>query len=343
MNYPHCSTPYPQSEGDKSVATDAETDSINPMTRPRVLITEPIATSPLEWLRSRAQVRVLDRDAPSDADLEFAQALVVRTYTRVDEALLNRAPNLRVVARAGVGLDNIDLDACRTRGIPVVHTPAANTEGVVEFVISMMLRTLRPIVTLDQPLEPARWGRFRDEAVTPRTCVGTSLGIVGMGRIGSRVARVAESLGMRVVYHDLIDIDERSRCGAIPMDLETLASQSQVLTIHVDGRASNAKHFGSSFFAMLRPDVVLINASRGMVLDTDAATEFAKAHPQARLILDVHDPEPIPVESQLWGLRNVILTPHIAAGTRQAKEAMSWVVRDVMRVLSGEPPEYPAS
>jgi len=310
------------------------------MTRPSVLITEPIAPAPLAWIGERAAVRVLDRPEPSSDDLRSADALIVRTYTRVDASLLDQAPKLRVIARAGVGLDNIDLDECRRRGIAVVHTPSANAGAVVEYVTGMMLNALRHIEQLRGPIDPGAWGRTRDQQVTPGSCVGAPVGIIGLGQIGSRIARVADALQMRACYNDLAEIPEHRRAGAVPVDLTTLASDSRVISIHVDGRASNAQYFGPAFFASLRPDVVLINASRGFVLDTDAAITFARANPGARLILDVHDPEPIPLDSPLWSLGNVTLTPHIAAGTREAKEAMSWVVRDVMRVLAGEEPEH---
>lgn len=312
------------------------------MPRPTVLITEPLAQAPRDWLRERADVCDIHDTTPSDEDLRGIQALIVRTYTRVDAALLERAPNLRVVARAGVGLDNIDLDACRRAGVRVVHTPAANTEAVVEYVISTMMGALRQIATVDRPIDPATWRSQRDKAISPTSCVGTQLGIIGLGRIGSRVAQCARALSMRVAFNDLVEIDPQLRWGAEPMELSTLARTAQVLTIHVDGREENRSIFSEPFLSQLREDVILINASRGHVLDTRATIDFARAKPNARLFLDVHDPEPIPTDSPLWELPNVTLTPHIAAGTRQAKEAMSWVVRDVVRVLDGEPPHHPA-
>ncbi len=312
------------------------------MDLPVVLIPEPLAQAPLDWLSERARIIHPESQTISDDELAQADALIVRTYTKVDRSLLDRAPNLRVIARAGVGLDNIDLDACKSRSIPVVHTPAANTEAVVEYVLSMMLGALRPIVQLDHQIDPSQWGSFRDDAITPGTCVGTSLGIIGMGRIGQRVARCATALGMKPMYNDLIQIDPDNRHGASPQNLDTIARDCQVITIHIDGREENRKILDETFFNQLRDDVILINASRGMVMDTQAAAHFAQTHPSATLILDVHDPEPIPEDSLLWSLPNVTLTPHIAAGTRQAKEAMSWVVRDVVHVLNAEAPEYPA-
>lgn len=309
------------------------------MSCPRVLIAESLSPEPLGWL---GQHCITELATPTPERLARADALIVRTYTRVDDRLLEQAPRLRVVARAGVGLDNIDLQACKARNIPVVYTPQANTLAVVEYVTSMMLSALRPIDRLTQPLPAEQWNARRQGAVCPRSCVGATLGILGMGRIGTRVAAVGTALGMEVAYTDIREIQPALRCGAQPVDLHTLAARSAVISVHVDARPTNHHLLDRSFFSQLCPDVVLINAARGFVLDTRAACAFAGSHPDACLVLDVHDPEPIEPDSPLWALPNVVLTPHIGAGTAGAKEAMSWVVRDVVRVLNNEPPEYPA-
>lgn len=314
------------------------------MPKPTVVISEPIAENPQCWIQKQAQVLYADagnRQALFD-HLAHAQALIVRTYTIVDQELLDHAPELRVIARAGVGLDNIDLCACHQRGICVVHTPRANTQAVVEYVTSMMLTSLRTI-TWVRPQDSAQdWHAMRDLAITPRSCVGARLGIIGLGNIGSSLARVATALGMEVVYSDLLEIDEHQRAGAIPVNLEELIATSEVISVHVDGRAGNKNLLNKSFFDLLQSDAIVINSSRGFVLDEQAASVYALANPEVQLILDVHSPEPIAHDSPLVGLPNVICTPHIAAGTKSAKEQMSWVVRDVMRVLNGHEPEFPA-
>ena len=178
--------------------------------QPVVLITEPIADQPKAWLNNHA--RIIEHDitntdhAQLESSLAQANALIVRTYTIVNRALLDQAPNLRVVARAGVGLDNIDLDACQARNIAIVHTPKANTHAVVEYTIAMILRTLRPITPItpaDRPLDPAQWANLRHSAITPTSCPGTKLGIIGLGSIGSALAIAADALGMHIVYHDI--------------------------------------------------------------------------------------------------------------------------------------------
>ena len=312
-----------------------------PINKPLVLVCEPIAQQPLRWLAEHARVRSPEK--LSDDDLSEAEGLVVRTYTQVDEALLDRAPNLRVVARAGAGLDNIDLDACTRRGIRVVYAPGANSSAVVEYVISMMIQSLRPIARISEPLDERSWHKLRASSITPGSCIGETLGIIGLGRIGSRLARAADALAMSVLYHDLLEIDEPHRHGAKPAALGELLRTCRVISVHIDGRAENRHLLDDSFFGALRPDAIVINASRGFVLDEHAAAQFAIANPRSRLVLDVFDPEPLSPASPLIEAPNIVLTPHIAAGTASAKEAMSWVVRDVVAVLNGKTPKEPAN
>jgi len=324
-----------------------ESNASNPVQseQPIVVLCEPIAPAPKAWLETQVQLIEPNAQSPHELfpHLTNADALIVRTYTIVNTELLDHAPNLKVIARAGVGLDNIDLKACKARSIRVVHTPSANTSAVVEYVTQTMLNALRSITTVSNPSTDQHWHTLREKSITPKTCVGTRLGIVGFGKIGSSLARVASALGMEVVYHDLKDIDECDRHGAVPMSLDELANAASVISVHVDARAANHHLLTDDFFSKLKPDTILINTSRGMVIDPIAAASFARSNPQSSLILDVHDPEPIAPYSPLLGLPNVMLTPHIAAGTRSAKENMSWVVRDILRVLKGDEPDFPAN
>ena len=236
------------------------------MTTPIILITEPIAQEPKTWLSGHGTVVEMGTDHPEFAStLANAEGLIVRTYTIVDQALLDQAPMLKVIARAGVGLDNIDLNACTARGIRVVNAP--NAMAVVEYMISMLLNTLRPIQSITDPQDLNNWHQLREDAITPRSIVGTSLGIIGLGYIGSRVARAASGLGVQVHHNDLRRIPEGQSQGSTHQALETLLSQSETISIHVDGRAENKNLINDQAFAFMRSDVVLINASRGFVVD----------------------------------------------------------------------------
>ncbi|MBM4108917.1 MAG: hypothetical protein FJ255_08945 [Phycisphaerae bacterium] len=312
--------------------------------RPIVVQTEDLDGECARWLAERAD---LERAPAGDGAalarlLKDAEGLVVRTYTRVDAALLARSPRLRVVGRAGVGLDNIDLKACRSRGVAVVYTPDANSSAVAELVFAALLDALRPRVYLDRPLALAGWSDLRRGLVAARQLEGLTLGVWGMGRIGKRVARIGAAMGMRVLFHDLVQIAPEHRWGATPVGADELCHAADVLTIHVDGRAGNRGLVGAGALGLLKKDVVLVNTSRGFVVDPAALAAFLRAHAEATAILDVHEPEPVAPDSPLLGLGNARLLPHVGAATRDAHGRMSWVVRDVWRVLCGEKPEFPA-
>jgi phosphoglycerate dehydrogenase-like enzyme len=309
---------------------------------PLVIQTEDLDHDAAAWLAERATLVRIEHGSPALVErLPHAAALVVRTYTTIDATFLDRAPNLRVIGRAGVGLDTIDLDACRARRVRVVHTPDANTQAVAEYVLALMFDALRPRLFLDRPAAslPA-WQALRRELTAPRQLSELTLGIVGLGRIGSRVARLANALGMRTIYND---IQNRGDDLAAPVTLAELCAHADAVTIHVDGRRANRGLIGPAAFAAMRSDALVINTSRGIVLDEAACAEFLRRSPAATAILDVQDPEPLTDACPLLGLPNAHLSPHIAGATAAAKRAMSWVVRDVWRVLSGLEPHHEAT
>ncbi|MBL0927747.1 MAG: 3-phosphoglycerate dehydrogenase [Phycisphaerales bacterium] len=315
------------------------------MSSPLVIQTEDLDPLPRAWLAERCEVVTCPYTEAERLQglLPRADALVVRTYTKVDTAMLARAPRLKVVGRAGVGLDNIDVPACRARGVEVVHTPGANTRAVVEYVLALILDALRPRLFLDKPVPAAEWNRLRKELVGSRQLSDLTLGILGFGRIGSAVARVAAALEMKVIYNDLREIPEGERSGARAVGPGKLFETADILTVHIDDRAANRAFVNESLLARMKPDVVFINAARGFVLDAAAAAEFFRRSPGALGLIDVHDPtEPFDASYPLLNLPNVHLAPHLASGTETAKRNMSWVVRDVWRVLNGERAEFPA-
>jgi D-3-phosphoglycerate dehydrogenase len=310
---------------------------------PLILVTEGSTAAPLTWLKERARVvEAAPESAEFHAALPDAVGMIVRTYTQVNDALLARAPRLKVVGRAGVGLENIDVAACRARGVEVVYTPDANSLAVGDFVFGCALQLLRP------------WAAFRDRVYEPKefkrvrnTSHGLQLneltiGILGMGRIGRRVGHIAASgFGARVIYNDLVDVG-RLGFPAMAVDKETLFREADVVTLHVDMRPGNEHLVGAPLLAQMKPTAILINASRGGVLDTAALAAALRGHTIAGAAIDVFDPEPPGADYPLLGLDNVLLTPHMAARTSTAVDNMCWVVRDIIEVVSGRPPKYPA-
>jgi phosphoglycerate dehydrogenase-like enzyme len=312
---------------------------------PLVLVTEGGDVAPMKWLREHARVEeVKPTDAKFDALLAEAEGLSVRTYTKVNEALLARAPKLKVVGRGGVGLENIDVVACRKRGVEVVYTPDANTLAVGDFVFGAIVQLIRP------------WARFKDRVYGPeefkkirstlrgRQLNELTIGILGLGRVGKRVGHIAASgFGMRVLFHDLLAIDRASLdFEAEPVDEPTLMAEADILTIHVDMRPGNENLVSTDQIARMKHDAILINMSRGEVLDVHAVAAAIKAKKLGGAMLDVYAPEPPGEDFPLLGMENVILTPHMASRTDVATENMSWVVRDIVGVIKGDRAKYPA-
>lgn len=307
------------------------------MPRPLVLQTEHLDDAAAAWLAERCQLVRCGPDDPDwSAQLAAADGLVIRTYTKVNDAILAAAPNLKVVGRAGVGLDNVDQVACRARGVAVFNTPDANTRAVVEYVLALLCDVTRPRGFMQEALSTEDWKETREQLKARRQLCEMTLGIWGLGRIGKQLARAATALDMTVLYHDLLEFPLEQRFGAIPVASEELCRRADALSIHVDGRPENRSIVGADAFGRCKPDVVFINTSRGFVVDNLALADFMLGNPAACAILDVHEPEPFDAAYPLLEIENVHLSPHIASATTLAHRNMSWVVRDVWRALGGK-------
>ena len=295
---------------------------------PLILVTEGSTTAPLAWLKERARVVEAGPESPEfQAALPDAVGMIVRTYTRVDEALLACCPRLKVVGRAGVGLENIDVAACRDRGVEVVYTPDANSLAVGDFVFGCALQLLRPwAIFKDRVYEPKEFKRVRNTSHGLQLNELT-IGILGMGRIGRRVGHIAAAgFGSRVIYNDLLDVELSFPATAV--DKETLFREADVVTLHVDMRPGNEHLVGAALLSRMKPTAILINASRGEVLDTAALAAALRGKTIAGAAIDVFDPEPPGADFPLLGFDNVLLTPHMAARTSTAVDNMQKVVRD---------------
>lgn len=313
------------------------------MSKPLIVVTEPIAEGPKAWLAERGEVVEAPPESVVFADLlPRADAMVVRTYTLVNKALLDVGKNLRVIGRAGVALDNFDLDLCRERGVTVVHAPGANSSAVAEYVFAILFDALRPRRVLTEAVDLPEWSRIRAELIAERQLEGMTLGIYGLGKIGKRVARIGGAFGMRVLYNDLLEMAPEVRWGAEPVSVDRLLAESDVFTVHVDDRPANRELMDAPKFAKMKADAVFMSCARGLIVDPHAMAGYLRANPEAMALCDVHEPEPFGKDHPALGLANVRLYPHIAAATEIAKENMSWVVRDVWRVLAGETPEHRA-
>jgi (S)-sulfolactate dehydrogenase len=280
-----------------------------------------------ELWNKRAELEKLVRDLP---------ALIVRNRTRVDKALLDLAPKLKVVGRLGVGLDNIDVAACAARGIEVCSARGANATSVAEYAIAMAMVLLRRRAYLDtHRLVAGEWPR--EELGRGVELAGKRLGIVGLGSVGGTTARKARALEMRVVASDPYLPEGHENWNlAEKVSLDDLLAGSDVVTLHCPLNEETRGLIGTREMARMRRGAVLINSARGGIVDEEACAASLRSGHLGGAALDVFDDEPIRTEAgkRFAGIPNVILTPHISGVTAEANHRVSFMtVESVTRVL----------
>lgn len=310
----------------------------------RVYVDGPVHEEALAMLRERAEV--VSGATPGSAALgealPDAHAVLLRT-AKLTAGDIERAGSLRVVARHGVGVDNVDVAAAAQRGVPVLITPRANLRSVAEHVFALALAVNRRLIPSDRSV---RTGRFADrEEFRGRELFGTTIGIVGLGRIGTEVARIAaDGFGMRVLGHDpRLSPDQVRERGAEPVGTLTgLLGVCDLVTVHVPLSGETRGLIGRRELAQARAGSVLIQASRGGVVDEDALADALRSGHLAGAGVDVYGTEPPPEDHPLFSVENVVLTPHSAALTEQAMRRMALdAAGAILDVLGGADPSDP--
>ena len=313
------------------------------MAKPVVLLYEPIHAQALEFLAQKAEVRMaesLEEDKLLPA-LEDVAGIIIRANGRVTRRLMQAAPQLKVVARHGVGVEAIDRAAAAELGITVVNTPTANDKSVAEHCLGMMIALAKRLVEADRAARAADFAaRYR---LIGTELMGKTLGVVGFGKIGQRLAHMAHAaLEMPILYHDVIAYPESEQAlDARPVPLGELLAKADFVSLHVPLVAETQAMIGEAALRLMKHSAYLINTSRGPVVDQTALIRALQERWIAGAGLDVFDPEPIPANSPLLGLDNVVLSPHMAAHTDEALLRMAMVVRDVLAVIEGRPATNP--
>ena len=264
-----------------------------------------------------------------------ADALIVRSGTKVTEALMNAVPSLKVVGRAGTGVDNIDLKAATARGIIVVNAPTGNSLAAAEHAIALMAALARNIPQADAAMRRGEWDRHR---FIGTALTGKTLGIVAMGRVGTEVARRAKGLGMTVVAHDPYYPAERAAALGVPLiDLDALWAQSDFITLHAPLTDGTRHLINTENLAKMKAGVFIINDARGGLIDDQALAEALESGHVAGAALDVFAVEPPQADDPLLGRDNVITTPHLGASTTEAQlDVAREVTESVLGALRGE-------
>ncbi len=307
---------------------------------PEVLITDPIAQDGIDLLSRDVEVDVRLRPSPEEL-LELIrgyQALIVRSETKVTAEVIEAGEQLQVVGRAGVGVDNIDLEAATRRGVVVVNAPLGNTFSAAEHTIALMLALARRLPEAHASLRAGRWERQKFVGVELR---GKTLGIVGLGQVGTEVARRGRAMEMRVIAQDPYVPPERAQSlGVELLSLDDLLQQSDFISLHVSLTPATRDLLGEEQLRKVKPGVRIVNTARGELIDEGALVRALDDGRVAGAAIDVFREEP-PGESPLLTHDRIIVTPHLGASTAEAQERVAVdVAEQVLAVLRGEPALY---
>ena len=306
----------------------------------RILVADPLAEDGLARLRREGEVTVVSKlgEAELIARIADYDALVVRSETKVTSPILQAGKKLRVVGRAGVGVDNIDVAAATRHGILVVNAPRGNIIAAAEHTIALVLALARSVPQADASIRRGEWTRSKFTGVEIR---GKTLGVIGLGNVGSEVAKRGHGLEMDVIAFDpVVSVDRAELFNVQLVSLENLLERADFVTIHVPLVEANRGLIGAAQLALMKPTARLVNTARGGIVDEAALYQALKASRPAAAAADVFELEP-PGENPLFTLPNFIATPHIAASTVEAQASVAFdVAEEVAAVLAGELPRY---
>ncbi|KUK18626.1 D-2-hydroxyacid dehydrogenase [Thermococcus sibiricus] len=303
----------------------------------KVLVAAPLHEKAIEVLKNAGLEVVYEEYPDQDRLKELVKdvsGIIVRSKPKVTKEIIDAAPSLKVIARAGVGLDNVDVEYAKSKGIEVVNAPTASSRSVAELAVALMFNIARKVAFADRKIREGAWPK--------KQCMGfelegKTLGIIGFGRIGYNVGKIAKTIGMNVLLYDVYKNYERAKeIGAEFVELEYLLKNSDVITIHVPLLESTYHLINEENLKLMKPTAVLINTSRGPIIDTNALVKALEEGWIAGAALDVFEEEPLPKDHPLTKFDNVVLTPHIGASTVEAQEkAGIEVAEKVVKVLVG--------
>jgi len=314
------------------------------MGKPRVYVTRIMPDAGLDLIRAFCEATIWQEEPPPPRETILretrdADGLVSLLTDRVDGELMDACPKLRVVSNFAVGFDNLDVPAATARGIPVGNTPGVLTETTADFAFALLMASARRIVEGVDYVRAGRWQTWGPLLLMGADIHHATLGLVGLGRIGAEMARRASGFDMRVLYYDVMrreDLEQRMGIQYAPLD-EVLA-QSDFVSVHTPLTPDTHHLMDRERLAKMKPSALLINTSRGPVVDTAALVEALQNGTIAGAALDVTEPEPLPADHPLVHLPNCIVVPHIASASAVTRGKMAEIAaRNLIAGLQGEP------
>jgi len=304
----------------------------------KVLVADKISPKGVAWLRQQPGLDVVEAYGSTPAALlglvADVHAIAVRSETRITAEVLAAAPLLKVVGRAGVGVDNVDVDAATERGVIVMNTPSGNTVATAELTFAHILCSARPLPQAAASMRAGQWDR---KSFAGFELFRKTLGVVGLGRIGGEVAKRAQAFGMRVLAYDPYLAPSRAKAMQVEaVSFDELLAQADTISVHLPLTDDTRHLIGEAAFAKMKQGVRIFNCARGGIIDEAALLAALKSGRVAAAGLDVFEAEPLPPDSELRRLPNVVLTPHLGASTAEAQDAVGVeIAEQIADVLNG--------
>jgi glyoxylate reductase len=311
------------------------------MTHPKILITRLIPEAGLILLRKHlphfelwTEELPMSREQFLEKSKDIEALLCTLTETVDAEVIDSIGSQLKVISSMSVGVDHIDIQAATQRKIPVGNTPGVLTDATADQAFALMLAATRRITEAERFLRAGKWQTWIPNLLLGADIVGSTLGIIGFGRIGQAVAKRAQGFDMRVIYHSP---NAQPAYGAIKVDLDTLLKESDFISLHVPLKPETKHLVNAEFLEKMKPNAILINTTRGGVVDQSALYTALKSNQIFAAALDVTDPEPLPIDSPLLELENCLIVPHLGSATKKTRDKMAILaVENLIAGLKGK-------
>ncbi|MCS7129997.1 MAG: phosphoglycerate dehydrogenase [Archaeoglobaceae archaeon] len=305
----------------------------------KVLVAEEISDEAVELMRKEGLQVDVKTGLKKEEILNIIpnyEALIVRSQIKVDKEIIEKAKNLKIIGRAGVGVDNIDLETASQKGIIVVNAPGGNTISTAEHTIALLLALARKIPQAHLSMKDKKWDRKKFTGVELR---GKTIGVIGLGRVGFEVAKRCKALEMNVLAYDPYIPPERAQqIGVKLVDLQTLLKESDIITLHIPKTKETAGLIKKEQIDMMKKGVMIVNTARGGLIDENALVEGLKSGKIAGVALDVYEKEPPDFSNPIFSFENVITTPHLGASTEEAQLSVGLIVaEDIINLAKGLP------
>ncbi len=314
------------------------------MSKPKVFVTRRIPEKGLALIRDFCDLDLWpDEMPPTRAELlrhvRGVEGLLSLLTERIDGEVMEAAgAQLKVISNLAVGFDNIDVEAATARKIPIGNTPDVLTDATADFAFALLMAVARRIPEAERYVHEGRWKTWGPMVLLGAELTGATLGLIGFGRIGKAMARRAQGFHMRVIYYDPQETQPEADMPASRVDFERLLAESDFVSLHTPLTADTRHLIDARALAHMKPNAILINTARGPVVDPEALYQALKEKRILGAGLDVTEPEPLPADSPLLTLDNLVITPHIASGSQATRAQMAWMAaRNLIAGVKGEP------